>query len=138
MGPPGGARGKESARRCRRCKRHGFDPWVGKVSWRRRWQPTPVFLPRESHGERSLAGYSPWGHKESDTTEVTLTCMHASDPTSVHQEPVKVTLFGKSVLGIISDLKVILDYLGVWVGPKLSAECPAKRRKRQRDPETAS
>ena len=50
--------------------------------------------------------------------------MHASDPTSVHQEPVKVTLFGKSVLGIISDLKVILDYLGVWVGPKPSDQCP--------------
>ena len=50
----------------------------------------------------------------------------------------KVTLFGKSVLGIISDLKVILDYLGVGVGPKPSAECLAKRRKRQSDPETAS
>ena len=42
---------------------------VGKVPWRRKWQPTPVFLPRESHGQRSLAGYSPWGRKKSDTTE---------------------------------------------------------------------
>ena len=42
----------------RRC---GFDPWVGKIPWRRKWQPTPVFLPGKSHGERSLAGYSPWG-----------------------------------------------------------------------------
>ena len=41
---------------------------VGKVLWRRKWQPTPVFLPRESHGQRSLAGYSPWGCKKSDTT----------------------------------------------------------------------
>ena len=47
----------------------GFAPWVGKIPWRRKWQPTPVFLPGESHGQRSLAGYSPWGHKESDTTE---------------------------------------------------------------------
>ena len=39
----------------------GFDPWVGKIPWRRAWQPTPVFLPEESHGQRSLAGYSPWG-----------------------------------------------------------------------------
>ena len=70
-------------------------------------------------------------------TEVTLACMHASDLMSVHQEPVKVTLFGKSVLGIISDLKIILDYLGVGVGPKPSAECPSEGRKRQRDPETA-
>ena len=45
------------------CKRLGFDPWVGKVHWRRAWKPTPVFLPGESHGQRSLAGYSPWGHK---------------------------------------------------------------------------
>ena len=43
--------------------------WVGKILWRREWQPTPVFLPGEPHGQRSVAGYSPWGHKESDTTE---------------------------------------------------------------------
>ena len=43
--------------------------WVGKIPWRREWQPALVFLPGESHGQRSLAGYSPWGHTESDTTE---------------------------------------------------------------------
>ena len=50
----------------------GFDLWVGKIPWRRKWQPTPVFLPGESHGRRSLKGYSPQGPqgcKESDTTE---------------------------------------------------------------------
>ena len=46
-----------------------FDPWVGKIPWRRKWQPTPVFLPGKSHGLRSLVGCSPWGCKESDTTE---------------------------------------------------------------------
>ena len=51
------------------CGRPGFDPWVGKIPWRRKWQPTPVFLPGESHGRRSLVDYSPWGCKESDTTE---------------------------------------------------------------------
>ena len=51
--------------------RFGFDPWVGKIPWRRKWQPTSVFLPGESHGQRSLASYSPWGHKESDLTEAT-------------------------------------------------------------------
>ena len=51
------------------CRRHRFHPGVGKNPWRRKWQPTPVFLPGESHGQRSLAGYSPWDHKESDTTE---------------------------------------------------------------------
>ena len=44
--------------------------WVGKVPWRRKWQPTPVFLPGESHGRRRLAGYNPWGCKESDTTDL--------------------------------------------------------------------
>ena len=51
------------------CRRFGFNPWVEKIPWRRKWQPAPVFLPGESHGQRRLAGYSPWGHKESDTTE---------------------------------------------------------------------
>ena len=50
-------------------RRPGSDPWVGKVSWRREWQPTPVFLPGEFHGQRSLVGYSPWGHTELDMTE---------------------------------------------------------------------
>ena len=47
----------------------GSVPWVKKISWSRKWQPTPVFLPGELHGQRSLVGYSPWGHKELDTTE---------------------------------------------------------------------
>ena len=51
------------------CGRPGFDPGVGKIPWRRAWQPTPVFLPGDSHAQRSLAGCSPWGCKESDTTE---------------------------------------------------------------------
>ena len=53
----------------RRCRRLGFDPWVGKIPWRSSWQPTPVFLPEESHRQRSLEGYSPCGRKELDTTE---------------------------------------------------------------------
>ena len=56
---------------CLQCGRPGFDPWVGKIPWRRTWQPTPVFLPGESHGQRSLARYGPWGSKELDMTEVT-------------------------------------------------------------------
>ena len=54
-----------------RHERCGFNPWVGKTPWGREWEPTPVFLPGESHGQRSLAGYSPWGRKESNTTEAT-------------------------------------------------------------------
>ena len=48
--------------------RCGFDPWVRKTSWRREWHPIPLLLPGKSHGQRSLAGYSPWDLKESDTT----------------------------------------------------------------------
>ena len=70
-GFPGGISGKEPTCHCRRCKRHGFSPWVGKIPWRRAWQPTPGFLTGKSHGQRSLVGYSPWGRKESDTTEAT-------------------------------------------------------------------
>ena len=62
---PGGSEGKASAYNAG----DGFDPWVGKIIWRRKWQPTPVLLPGKSHGWRSLVGYSPWGCKESDTTE---------------------------------------------------------------------
>ena len=59
-------------RTCLQRRRHVFDPWVGKSPCRRAWQPTPVFLPGESHGQRSLAGCSPWGRKESDTTKQQL------------------------------------------------------------------
>ena len=55
----------------------GFDPWVGKIPWRRDRLPTPVFLPGESHGQKSLANYSPWGCKDSDMTE-RLTHTHIS------------------------------------------------------------
>ena len=59
-------------------------PWVRKIPWRRKWQPTPVLLPGESHGGRSLLGYSPWGHKESDTTEqLHFTSLMITTPFSV-------------------------------------------------------
>ena len=66
---PGGASGKEPGCQCRRPKSHRFHPWVGRIPWRRAWQSTLVFLPGESHGQRSLAGYRSLGRKESDTTE---------------------------------------------------------------------
>ena len=76
-GIPVGSDGKQSA-----CNtgRPGFNPWVGKIPWRRAWQPTPVLLPGEAHGQRSLAGYGLWGCKESDTTEQLSTAQ------SVHKE----------------------------------------------------
>ena len=67
----GGDSGKEPACQSRRCRRHGFDPWVRKTPRRRKWQPTPPVFPGGSHGQRSLVGYSPQGRKESDTSEAT-------------------------------------------------------------------
>ena len=61
--------GKKPACQCRRCKRPRFDPYIGNNPRRRTRQPPPVFLSGESHGQRSLEGHSPWGCKESDTTE---------------------------------------------------------------------
>ena len=63
--------GKESTCQCKRLRRLGFSLWVGKISWRRKWQPTPVFLPGKSHGQTSLAAYSPWGCKRAGHNLVT-------------------------------------------------------------------
>ena len=70
---PDGSDGKESV-----CKAGNLGSlWVGKILWRREWQPTPIFMPGESHGQRSLGVYSPWGRKELDTTEqLTLSPWH--------------------------------------------------------------
>jgi len=61
--------GKESFCQIGRHRRCGFDPRVRKIPWRKKWPPTPVFLPVKSHGQRSLVGYSTWGCKELDATE---------------------------------------------------------------------
>ena len=68
-GLPGGKSGEEPICQCRGCRRRRFDSWAGKIPWRKAWQPTPVFLPRESHGQKSLEDYSLQGRKELDTTE---------------------------------------------------------------------
>ena len=90
---------------CRRHRRRSFHPSVRKIPWRRKWQPPPVFLPGKSHGQRRLASYRPWGHKESDTTEANeqmavvyfqlLTTSHITDdssymPHAVSQQPLSV------------------------------------------------
>ena len=76
-GFPGGTSGKEPACQCRiHIKKCRFDRWVGKILWRRAWPPTPVFLPRESHGQRRLADYSLYSCKELDMTQATWhTCI---------------------------------------------------------------
>ena len=68
-GFPNGTRGEESTCQCKRHTRHRFDPWIGKIPWRKKWQPSPVFLPGEPHGHRSLASYSLWSQRELDMPE---------------------------------------------------------------------
>ena len=70
--------GTVSTCQCRRLKRHGFDAWVWKIPWRRKWQPILVFLPEKSHGQRSLAGYSSWALKELAMTEQRPTPEHST------------------------------------------------------------
>ena len=67
----GGSVVKRICLQCRRCRRCSFDPWVGKISWRRKWQFIPVLLPGRSHGQRNLVGYSPWGGKRAEHDLVT-------------------------------------------------------------------
>ena len=72
----------QTVKRLSTVRETGFHPWVGKIPWRRKWQSTPGLLPGKSHGQRSLVGYSPWGRKESDTTErlhfhfLSLSCIY--------------------------------------------------------------
>ena len=68
-GFPDGSDGKKKKKNCLHCRRLQFNPWVKKIPWRREWKPSPVFLPGEPHGKRSLEGHGPWGRRESNTTE---------------------------------------------------------------------
>ena len=71
-----------------------FHSWVGMIPWRRKWQPTPVFLPGNFHRQRSLVGYSPWGHKELDTTVGTHTHTHTHTHVSVcNHNPLSIARF---------------------------------------------
>ena len=79
----GSSSGKEPDSQCRRHERLRFDPWVRKIPWRRAWQPTPVFLPEQSHGQMSLAGCSSWCHTELDMIQVTA-CRHTSARSTFH------------------------------------------------------
>ena len=108
---------KGPTRQGRRCERWGFDPWVEKIPLRRIQQPTPVFLPGESHGQRGLAGYSlrncnPWGHKEmdmiSDKIGRALTGLIASSP--VHSAPVN-----KLKPSLLQGLDAVTAYSSAWV-----------------------
>ena len=94
------------SRICLQCRRPGLNLWVRKIPWRREWLPTPVFLPGRSNGQRSLAGYSPWGRKELDTKQLTLFCFF------VHIY-VCVCIYIYFFLSFVSFLQIHLLYLHV-------------------------
>ena len=87
--------GKESACNAGNYRRRAFDSWVGKIPQKRKWQPTPVSLPEKSHGQRSLVSHSPWGWKESDTTEGLSTAC-------IHLDATLICLFVSDIVGSIS------------------------------------
>ena len=82
--------GKESIYQCKKWKTRSFNPCVGKVLWRRKWQPTPVFLPGKFNGQRSLAGYSLWGCKELDMTQQLSTHMYTQILSKVGQRKANI------------------------------------------------
>ena len=101
-----GAGGKESACQCRRC---GFNPWVGKIPWRGKWQPASVFLPEKFHGQRSQGGCSSWGSKELDMTERLSACTHACTHTHTHTHKYS-TVCSSSPLGAKKHNTIFLGF----------------------------
>ena len=99
---PGGTSGKESVCQCRRCKRPRFDPWVGKIPWSRKWQPTVIFLPGKFHRQRSLVGYSPWGRKELDTMEWLRTQTHTMVQGLAQDEDTETDRIGQGFKSLIN------------------------------------
>ena len=95
-------------------KKLGFDPWVGMIPWRRAWQLTPVFFPGESHGQRSLVGYSPWGRKQSDMTKAT----YHTRMQSIHTYKVYIYIQSMTsshlLLGLHS--KLVMETVGMVLG----------------------
>ena len=97
-------------------RRHGrrrFDPCIGKIPWSRKWHPTLVFLPGKSHGHRSLAGYSPWGHKESDMTERLSIAQHRVTflQREILSKPVNEALYSNSKSHFVPEKMCSLEHM---------------------------
>ena len=112
--------GKESACQCESGKRLWFSPWVRKIPWRRKWQPTPVSLPEKLHGEKSLVAYSPKGHKELATTEWAHRSLLSRSGKSVHLCLVPDLIERASSS---CSLQGVLFSWGVRVGGRLVQRC---------------
>ena len=110
---------------CLQCGRPGFDSWVRKIPWRRKWLPTPVILPGESHGQRNLKGYSPWGHTESGTTERLMLHFHWSTKDLEEGWATPILLEGPDLLSHVQLFYDLMDYrspcssLCSWYSPRI-------------------
>ena len=113
----------ESVRICLQCKRPGFGPWVGKILWRRKWQPTPVFLLGKSHARGALVGYSPWGYKESNMAEhVLLYCIvHILQDTGKLPQERMIWYLMPAVLRLRNPVLSLTVFWGTVVNCRLSA-----------------
>ena len=97
-------------------RRYRFGAWIGKFPWRRKWQPTPVFLPGKPHGQRSLLGYSPWGGKESDMTEQLNS--------TINDRVSPIPQFNVSPSHYLNCLKLVIEFLTFTKILKLSPSFP--------------
>ena len=107
--------------------RQRFDPWVGKSPWRRKWQPTPLFLPRKSSGQGSLAGYSPCGRKDSDTAEHAQTGHNFFFKLKNEKEPWLIKKMKNRYLPLAQDSKMTDCYRGMGDSQK-STQPPGTQR----------
>ena len=110
---------KEASCQCRRHKRHRFSLWVGKIPWRRAWQPIPVLLLGKFHGQRSLAGYSPWDPKECDMIEWMSTHTHTHTHTQWKYK-VPLTSQHNTVVLLLQIIKLlsVLNYSSITIIPR--------------------
>ena len=100
------AGGSDGKRICLQCRRPRFDPWVEKIPWKREWLPTPVFLLTELLGQRSLVGYSPWGHKsQGHNWEANAFTPCPPPPPAPHQSPTMAEQLGQWLRSAVGDVK---------------------------------
>ena len=117
QGFPGGSMGKESSCQCSRHRKHRFAPWVRKIPWRKEWQPTPILLPGESHGQRRLAGNSPWGRQSQTQLSMYALCGHGTktEAKTIGKCPTHFLSFCFLHCWLLSHGEIIWVILIVWL-----------------------
>ena len=110
---PTGSAGKEPSCQHRWCKKRKFNPWVGKIPWRKKWQPTPIFLPWRFHEERSLADYSPWGCKKSNLTDCSQTYVNSTGNSAQYSAMIYMRKESKKKVDICVYIHIYMIHFGV-------------------------